>query len=103
VPAAGPPATARAAVTEHVEHLTDRADAYAAKQYARADRLYRANFEHTYDLGGVLAGGLLPPADAKVFTEPICPHERPEAPPPGSSSRCRRRHGRWWSPRRRRP
>ena len=66
-----PPAAARAAVAEHVEHLVDQADAYAAKQYARADRLYRANFEHTYDLGGVLAGALLPPADAKVLTEPI--------------------------------
>ena len=62
---------AKAAVATHVDHLTGQADAYAAKDYAKADKLYRENFEHTYDLGGALAGALLPPADAKVLEEPI--------------------------------
>jgi hypothetical protein len=62
---------AKAAVAIHVDHLTGQADAYAAKDYTKADKLYRENFEHTYDLGGVLAGALLPPADAKVLEEPI--------------------------------
>jgi hypothetical protein len=62
---------AKGAVAAHVDHLTDQADAYATKDYEKADRLYRENFEHTYDLGGVLAGALLPPADAKVLQEPI--------------------------------
>ena len=45
-----PRADARAAVHEHVDHLTEQADAYADKDYATADKLYRQGFQHTYAL-----------------------------------------------------
>jgi hypothetical protein len=62
---------AKAAVAVHVGHLTQQADAYAAKDYAKADKLYQEGFQHTYDMGGTLAGALLPTADATVLQEPI--------------------------------
>lgn len=62
---------ARAAVAMHVNHLTEQADAYAAGQYLKSDRLYRESFEHTYDLGLTLAGALLPAADTATLQEPI--------------------------------
>ena len=55
---------ARAAVQTHVEHLTEQADAYAAKDYARSDELYRETYAHTFDLGHTLAATLLPPDQA---------------------------------------
>src|SRR6185503_10710659 len=55
-----PKSAARAAVVQHVGHLTEQADAYAAKDYATADALYRMGYEHTYDLGLTLANALLP-------------------------------------------
>ncbi|MEU4244583.1 hypothetical protein [Actinoplanes sp. NPDC026619] len=64
-------AAARAAVVEHVGHLTGQADAYAAGNYAAADDLYRMGYQHTYDLGLTLAGTLLPPADAATLREPL--------------------------------
>jgi hypothetical protein len=66
-----PLSAARAAVAMHVEHLVQQADAYAAKDYATSDRLYRECFEHTYDLGMALAGALLPVADTKTLQQPI--------------------------------
>lgn len=65
------PAAARAAVVEHVGHLTGQADAYAAGDYAGADRLYRMGYQHTYDLGRTLAETLLPAADAATLREPL--------------------------------
>jgi hypothetical protein len=62
--------TARAAVQAHVEHLTEQADAYAAKDYARSDELYRETYAHTFDLGHVLAATLLPPDQAAALNQP---------------------------------
>ncbi|MBM2614177.1 hypothetical protein JIG36_01230 [Actinoplanes sp. LDG1-06] len=66
-----PLATARSLVVMHIEHLTGQADAYAAGNYAKADALSRAGFQHTYDLGLGLAKALLPPSDTKVLDEPV--------------------------------
>jgi hypothetical protein len=61
---------ARAAVQMHVEHLTGQADAYAAKDYARSDALYRETYAHTFDLGHALAATLLPPDQAAALDQP---------------------------------
>ncbi|WP_433717738.1 hypothetical protein ACQP2Y_26520 [Actinoplanes sp. CA-051413] len=66
-----PRAAARDAVLMHVNHLTQQADAYAAGDYATADRLYRQSFQHTYDLGLTLAEALLPAADRATLREPV--------------------------------
>jgi hypothetical protein len=66
-----PRADARAAVHMHVDHLTGQADAYAAKDYATADKLYREGFQHTYALGLALDNALLPKADVAVLQQPI--------------------------------
>jgi hypothetical protein len=65
------PAAARGAVVQHVAHLTTQADAYAAGDYATADRLYRMGYQHTYDLGLTLADALLPAADRNTLRQPI--------------------------------
>jgi hypothetical protein len=59
-----------AAVTVHIDHLIDQADAYAAKDWAKADQIYRQGFAHAFELGKVLASTLLPPAAAKVLGTP---------------------------------
>ncbi|MFF5292900.1 hypothetical protein [Paractinoplanes globisporus] len=64
-------AAARAAIVEHVGHLTGQADAYAAKDYATADAMYRMGYQHTYDLGLALANALLPPADRATLQQPL--------------------------------
>jgi hypothetical protein len=61
---------ALAGVTEHVTHLLDQADAYAAKNYAKADASYRVGYAHAFALGRALSGGLLPPTGAKVLDTP---------------------------------
>ena len=61
---------ARAAAQTHVEHLTEQADAYAAKDYARSDALYRQTYAHTFDLGHTLAATLLPPDQAAALDQP---------------------------------
>jgi hypothetical protein len=66
-----PRAAAKAAVTMHVDHLTKQADAYAKGDYATADRIYRQGYEHAYDMGGTLAGALLPPADRAALQDPV--------------------------------
>jgi hypothetical protein len=66
-----PRADARAAVHEHVDHLTGQADAYADKDYKTADELYRAGFQHTYALGLALDNALLPKADVSILQQPI--------------------------------
>ena len=65
------PAAARGAVTMHVEHLTKQTDAYAAGDYATADRIYRVGYEQAYDLGGALADALLPAADRATLQVPL--------------------------------
>jgi hypothetical protein len=66
-----PLAGARAAVVMHVEHLTGQADAYAKRDYATADQLYRAGYQHTYDLGLALSNALLPARDVATLREPL--------------------------------
>jgi hypothetical protein len=66
-----PQSAARAAVAMHVQHLTQQADAYAAKDYAKADQIYRDGFEHTYDLGLTLDNALLPAADRATLQQPV--------------------------------
>lgn len=53
-------AGALAAVRMHVDHLTDGADAYAARNYARAARLYRSSYANSFEIGATLARALLP-------------------------------------------
>ncbi len=62
---------ARQAVDMHVGHLTMQADAYAAGDYAAADRIYRQGYQHAYDLGLTLAGALLPAADVAALRAPV--------------------------------
>jgi len=63
----------RAALTgvrEHVEHLVDGADAYAAGDKSEAAELYRASYAHSFALGEGLARALLPPAVGKELDRP---------------------------------
>ncbi|MEU4563370.1 hypothetical protein AB0F72_33740 [Actinoplanes sp. NPDC023936] len=59
------------ALAAHIEHLTEQADAYAAEDYAAADRVYRDAYRHLYDVGLVLADGLLPVRDRAELREPV--------------------------------
>jgi hypothetical protein len=59
------------AVGVHVEHLTGQADAYAARDYAAADRIYREGYQHAYDMGGTLAGALLPAGVGTTLRAPV--------------------------------
>ena len=53
-------AAALAAVREHVDHLVEGADAYAAKDYQGAATMYRHAYAHSFQLGAALAHALLP-------------------------------------------
>jgi hypothetical protein len=61
---------ARTAVLTHVDHLLQQADAYAARDYARANALYRQSYAHTFDMGHTLAVTLLPPEEAATLEQP---------------------------------
>jgi hypothetical protein len=61
---------AQAAVKQHVDHLLHQADAYAAKDYAQADRIYREGYTHAFAIGKVLASTLLPPTAAATLSSP---------------------------------
>jgi hypothetical protein len=61
---------ANRAVQMHVDHLLSQADAFAAGDYPTADRIYRVAYQHTYDLGGAVAGALLPAKDAAALQDP---------------------------------
>jgi hypothetical protein len=65
-----PRSAAEAAVRTHIAHLLDQAEAYAAKDYARSDRIYREAYTHGYGLGKVLAATLLPPTAAASLDTP---------------------------------
>lgn len=54
-----PADAANSAVQAHVHHLLQQADAYAAGDYATANRLFREAYSHTFGLGKVLAVALL--------------------------------------------
>ncbi len=64
-------AAAHHALDMHVRHLTGQADAYATGDYATADRDYREGYRHMYELGGTLAGALLPAGDRAALREPV--------------------------------
>jgi hypothetical protein len=64
-------AAANAAMRMHVDHLLMQADAYAAKDYAKSDRINRECYQHTYDLGGAIAAALLPAKDAAALRAPL--------------------------------
>lgn len=61
---------ANRAIRQHVDHLLTQADAYAAGNYAAADRAYRESYRHAYDLGRSLAGALLPPRQTAALRAP---------------------------------
>jgi hypothetical protein len=61
---------AAAAAYLHVDHLMQQADAYAAGDYARSDRIYREGYAHTFAMGETIAGALLDPAGAKALRTP---------------------------------
>ena len=65
-----PRTAAVSAVTAHIEHLTGQADAYAAKDWVRADQLYRQGVAHAFEMGKALASTLLPPDAAKALGTP---------------------------------
>lgn len=62
---------ANGAMRMHVDHLLAQADAYAAHDYATADRIYRESYQHTYELGGTIAAAVLTAKDAKTLRTPI--------------------------------
>src|SRR6185312_10267135 len=64
-------AAANAAMRMHVDHLLMQADAYAAKDYAKSDQIYRESYEHTYDLGATISAALLPPKQAAELRAPL--------------------------------
>ncbi|MEU4691436.1 hypothetical protein [Actinoplanes sp. NPDC023714] len=59
------------ALAAHVGHLTEQADAYAAGDWATADRIYREGYRHLYDVGFVLADALLPAVERPALREPV--------------------------------
>jgi hypothetical protein len=61
---------ALAGVHQHVDHLVDGADAYAAGDHDKAADLYRMSYAHTFDLGEGLARALLPAGVATSLDRP---------------------------------
>jgi hypothetical protein len=61
---------AAAGVQMHVEELMEQADAYAARDYARAYRIEREAYEHMFSAGGGLAKAGVPPEVAVGLDAP---------------------------------
>jgi hypothetical protein len=61
---------AAAGVRRHVEELMSQADAYAARDYARAYRVEREAYEHMFSAGGGLAKAGVPPEVAVGLEAP---------------------------------
>jgi hypothetical protein len=61
---------AAAGVRMHVEELMEQADAYAARDYARAYRIERAAYEHMFTAGAGLAKAGVTPEVAVGFDAP---------------------------------
>ncbi|HST64023.1 MAG TPA: hypothetical protein VLM05_02445 [Mycobacteriales bacterium] len=61
---------ALAGVTEHVSHLLEQADQYAAKDYAKSDATYRAGYAHAFGAGKAIGAALLTPAQGKQLETP---------------------------------
>jgi len=62
--------TAAAGVRMHVTELMAQADAYAARDYARADRIERQAYEHMFTAGTVLAKASVTPEVAVGLEAP---------------------------------
>jgi hypothetical protein len=58
-------------VLMHVEHLLQQADAYAARDYPAADRIYRQGYTHSYAMGKTLVAALVTPGQAAVLNSPL--------------------------------
>lgn len=58
---------ALAGVTEHVSHLLEQADQYAAKDYVKSDLSYRQGYAHAFTAGHALGLALLTPAQGKTL------------------------------------
>jgi hypothetical protein len=54
-------------VNDHVSHLLQQADQFAAKDYEKADKTYREGYAHAYSVGKALASALLKPGQAKAM------------------------------------
>jgi hypothetical protein len=65
-----PLAAAKAGVADHVAHLLDQADQYAAKDYAKSDATYREGYAHAFTAGKGIAAALLPPNQVKALDQP---------------------------------
>ena len=61
---------ATAGVRMHVQELMDQADAYAARDYARAYRIERQAYEHMFTSGAALAKASITPELAVGFDTP---------------------------------
>jgi hypothetical protein len=53
-------------VADHINHLLDQADQYAAKDYEKSDATYREGYAHAFSGGLALGTALLTPTQAKV-------------------------------------
>jgi hypothetical protein len=58
---------ALAGVSDHISHLIQQADEYAAKDYAASDKIYREGYAHAFTGGKALASALLPSGQAKAM------------------------------------
>ena len=58
-------AQAMAGVNDHVSHLLQQADQFAAKDYAKSDQTYREGYAHAFAGGKAIATALLVPGQAK--------------------------------------
>jgi len=65
-----PKDAARGAVTTHIDHLLDQADAFAKGQYTAAGADYTMAYEHGYGMGGALAASLLPKSLVTQLDQP---------------------------------
>lgn len=65
-----PESIARAAVTEHINHLLAQADAYHKRNYTAAAADYKMAYEHGFAMGGALASTLMPKDLAAQLTQP---------------------------------
>ena len=57
-------------VADHINHLLDQADQYAAKDYEKSDATYREGYAHAFSGGQALGTALLTPTQAKVTETP---------------------------------
>jgi hypothetical protein len=61
---------ARSTLVAHGERLLQQADAYAARDYARAAAVYRQSYSRAFGIGNGLAAALLPPDQSTALDQP---------------------------------